>query len=63
MQGIDVDKYYTPVAHEYLFQLIFSIVAIHILAVRILDVSNVFHNKNNSIYERVCVSPPPYYRN
>ena len=27
----------------------------------ILDVINAFHNTNVPIYERVCVSPPPYY--
>ena len=33
----------------------------HRLTVSILDVSNLFHNTNVSIHERVCVSPPPYY--
>ena len=26
-----------------------------------LDVSNLFQNTNDPIYERVCVSPQPYY--
>ena len=30
------------------------------LTVSILDVSNEYQNKNVSIHERVCVSPPPY---
>ena len=33
----------------------------HRLTARILDVSNAFQNKNVTINERVCVSPPPYY--
>ena len=33
----------------------------HILTDIVLDVSNVFQNKNVPIQERVCVSPPHYY--
>ena len=31
------------------------------ITARILYVSNIFQNKNVSIYERFCISPPPYY--
>ena len=31
------------------------------LTARVLDVSNVFQNKNITINERVYVSPPPCY--
>ena len=33
----------------------------HGLTARILDVSNSFQNKNVTIHEILCVSPPPYY--
>ena len=33
----------------------------HIIAARILDLSNDFQNTNLPIPERFCVSPPPYY--
>ena len=35
----------------------------HRLTAIILDVSNVFQNKNVPIHERVCVSPQLYYIN
>ena len=34
---------------------------IHRLIASILDISNVFKNKNVPIFEIVCVSPSPYY--
>ena len=33
----------------------------NIINIRILDVSNSFQNKNVTMNEIVCVSPPPYY--
>ena len=48
-------------AHSYSIRIKVATVAMHILTVRILDVSNPFQNTNFTIHERVCVSPPPYY--
>ena len=48
-------------AHADSFKINIAIVSMHRLTTRILDVSNVFQNKNVPIYERVCVIPPPYY--
>ena len=50
-------------AHADPFRIKFDIAAMHIITARILDVSNLFQNKNVLIHERVCVSPPPYYIN
>ena len=48
-------------AHADLFKINIAIVSMHRLTTMILDVSNVFQNKNVPIYERVCVIPPTYY--
>ena len=48
-------------AHNDSFIINIAIASIHRLTARILDVSNVFKNKNFTIHERVCVIPPPYY--
>ena len=48
-------------AHSYSFRINSAIAYMHRLIARILDVSNAFQNKNVPIYERFCVSPPPYY--
>ena len=60
---IDFNQSYIPVAHDDSFIINISIMAMHRLTVRILDVSNEFQNTNVPINERVCVSPPPYYLN
>ena len=44
IKGIDFDKPYILVAHSDSFRINIAIVAIHVLAARILDVSNVFLN-------------------
>ena len=54
-------KYYIPVAHTGSLRINIAIVDIHILTASILYLSNAFQNKNDPIYERVCVIPPPYY--
>ena len=61
MQGIDFDHYYSPVAHPDSFRINISIVDMHRLTVRILDVSNASNNTSVHIHERVCVVQPPYY--
>ena len=61
IKGIDFDQSYSPVAHADSFRTNISISSIHKLTARILDVSNEFQNTNVPIYERVFVSPPPYY--
>ena len=61
IQDIDFDQSYSPVAHSDSFRINIAIAATHRINVRILDVSNVFPNRNFPIHERVCVSTPPYY--
>ena len=61
IQGIDFDQYYSPEAHADFFRIKIYISDMHRLTARILDISNSFQNKNVSIHERVCASPPPYY--
>ena len=60
-RGIYFYDSYSPVAHAELFRINIFIEVIHRLTAIILDVSNYFQNENVPIYERVCVSPPPYY--
>ena len=48
-------------AHSDSFIIGIAIESMHRLTSRILDVSNVFQNKNVPIHARVYVSPPPYY--
>ena len=38
-----------------------DIMNVYRLTARIFDVRNEFQNTHSPIYERVCVSPPPYY--
>ena len=52
---------YSTVSHADSLIINISIAVMNKLTARILDVSNAFQNTNVSIYERVCVSPPPYY--
>ena len=61
IQGVDFDKYYSPVEHTDSFRINISIVDIHRITASILDVSNTFHNTNVTIHEKVCVITPPYY--
>ena len=61
IKGIDFDHSYSPVAHGVSFKIDISIVDIHRLTSRILDVSNTSQNTNVPIYGRVCVSPTPHY--
>ena len=58
---IYVDKYYSPVANAGSSRINIDITAMHILTASILDLSNAFQNKNDPIYEIICVIPPPYY--
>ena len=48
-------------AHADSFRINISIVYMHTLTARILDVSNALQIKNVPIYEKFCVSIPPYY--
>ena len=48
-------------AHSDSFKINIAIAAMHIITARILYFSNTFQNTNFPIYDRVCVSPPPYY--
>ena len=61
IQGVGFYQYYSPVAHDDYFRTNITFANMHSLNARILDVINDFQNKNVLIYERVCVSPPPYY--
>ena len=47
--------------HADSYRINISIADIHILATRILDVGNSFHNKNSSIHKIVGFSSSPYY--
>ena len=55
IKGIDFDQYYSLVAHYDSFRINISIVAMHKITSRILDISNAFRNINIPINERVCV--------
>ena len=48
-------------AHANSSRINIDITAMDILTSRMLDVSNIFQNKNVYIIETACVSPPPYY--
>ena len=48
-------------AHADSFIISITISDMHRLTARILDVINSFQNKNLTIHDGVCVSPPPYY--
>ena len=48
-------------AHADSFRINIAIASMHRLTAKILDVSNAFQNKNVTIHERVCLTPPPYY--
>ena len=48
-------------SHADSFIINIAITAMHRITYRILDVSNAFQNKNVTINERFCVSPPPYF--
>ena len=48
-------------AHADSLRINIDIEDMHRLTARILDVSNLFHNTNVLIHERVCVSTLPYY--
>ena len=47
--------------HAESYRINISIADIHILATKILDVGNSFHNKNSPIHKIVGFSSPPYY--
>ena len=57
---LNCDRSYSPVAHADSFIINIAVTVMQRLTVSILDVSNVFQNKNVPIHERVCVIPPPY---
>ena len=61
IQDINFDKSYSPVVHYDPSKINIAIVSMHIIIAMILDVINLFQNKNVPINEIVCVSPPPYY--
>ena len=61
IQGINFFQSYSPVAHVDYSRINIDIADIHRLADRILDVINIFQNKNVPINEILCVSPPTYY--
>ena len=63
IKGIYFDQSYSPVKHADSFRINVAIAYMHIIAARILDVSNAFQNTNAPIHEIVCVSPPHYYLN
>ena len=47
--------------HADSFGINIAIADMHIITVKILDVSNSFQYKTSPIHEIFCVSPPPYY--
>ena len=61
IHGIGFDMSYIPVAHSDSFINNIYIAAMYIFTASILDVSNAFLNKNVTIHERFCISPPTYY--
>ena len=62
IKGIYFDQSYSLGAHANSLRINIVIAFMHRPTDRILDVSNAFKNKNVTILDRVCVSPPPYYR-
>ena len=61
IKGIGFYQYCSTVAHADSFRINIDIAAMCRLTASILDVSNVFQNKNIPINERVCLSPTTYY--
>ena len=53
IQGVDFDQSYSPMVHSESFRINISIVDMHRLSDRFLDVSNDFHYTNVPIRERV----------
>ena len=60
IQVVDINQYYSPVAHYDYLIINMTITDIHRLTARIWDVSNDFQNKYFPIIEIVCFNLPPY---